>query len=394
MSIRVAFYSHNGYGLGHLRRNLKLAQALMRRRPNADILLITGSAGLHEMPLAPHLDYIKLPSVKKQGTGRWRPQALDIEMEHLLRLRRTMIVEAVRAYRPHLFVADFLPLGVEGELLPTLEELHKRSDARAVIGFRDILDAPAAVREAWQSDGSLEAMAELYDLVLVYGEQSWFDFAAYGLPPELPRYVGLLGEPEATVRARSEHVRILATSGGGTDGYPVLAAAVEAFALLGDELGDARACTAVAGPLMPAADLERLRTLGKRAGARVRRFIDDLPRTLARARVVVGMAGYNTVCDVLSYRRPALIVPRLGPSQEQPLRARILAERGLATMLPLGSCTARDVADALLPLVDAPAYPEDALPDLGGVDAAVDLLLDLVGDADRPRRAVVSSHSR
>src|SRR3954447_10221125 len=116
VSLRIAFYSHNGFGLGHITRNAKLAQALLRHRPNADILLITGSAGLNELPAIPNVDYVKLPSVRKQAAGRWRPQSLDIEMEHLLRLRRTMILETIRAYRPHLLVADSLPLGVEREL--------------------------------------------------------------------------------------------------------------------------------------------------------------------------------------------------------------------------------------------------------------------------------------
>jgi predicted glycosyltransferase len=97
LSLRVAFYSHNGFGLGHITRNAKLAQAFLRRRPNADVLLITGSAGLHEVPLGPNLDVVKLPSVRKQATGRWRPHALDIEMENLLSLRRTFILESIRA---------------------------------------------------------------------------------------------------------------------------------------------------------------------------------------------------------------------------------------------------------------------------------------------------------
>src|SRR3954463_7428976 len=149
VSLRIAFYSHNGFGLGHITRNAKLAQALLRHRPNADILLITASAGLNELPAIPQVDYVKLPSVRKQSAGRWRPQSLDIEMEHLLRLRRVMILEAVRAYRPHLFVADYLPLGVERELAPALELLRERGDARAAIGFRDILDDPTSVKESW-----------------------------------------------------------------------------------------------------------------------------------------------------------------------------------------------------------------------------------------------------
>jgi predicted glycosyltransferase len=378
MSLRVAFYSHNGFGLGHVSRNATLAASLLGRRPNADVLLITGSAALHEFPLPPNIDYVKLPSVRKQATGRWRPQALDIEMEHLIGLRRTIILEAVRSYRPHLFVADFLPLGVDGELIATLEELGDRSDARTVIGFRDLLEDPAVVAQTWDVDGTREALGELYDLVLVYGEPAWFDFEQYGLPADLPRYVGLLGDPEATpIRPRTT-VRLLATSGGGADGYPVLSAALEAVPLLDARVEGGVRCTALTGPLMPDPDVERLRGIGKRVGGRVHRFADDLQSKLARSSVIVGMAGYNTVCEVLSYRTPAVVVPRPGPSTEQTMRARILGQRGLAAVLPLAECTGQAVADAVEPLVEGDGYPEDAVPNLGGIAAATDALLELL----------------
>jgi predicted glycosyltransferase len=379
LSLRVAFYSHNGFGLGHVRRSLKLAEGLLRRRPNADVLLLTGSAGLHRFPVPANVDYIKLPSVRKQATGRWRPQALDIEMEHLLRLRQTIILEAIRAYRPHLFVADFLPLGVDGELAPALEELAARDDARTVIGFRDILDDPATVRQTWDTDGTHGAIKDLYDLTLVYGEPTWFDFAAYDLDPDQVRYVGFLGEPDVVIRARPPgDVRMIVTCGGGGDGYAVLAAALEAVEPLQVAFAGKIGCTVLTGPLMPEPDVARLRAIGKRVGGRVHRFADDLQAKLARSTIVVGMAGYNTVCDVLSFRRPAVIVPRPGPSGEQPIRAQIMAKRGLATALPLSQCTSSELARVVLPLFEETTYPEAELPDLHGVERAVDALLELM----------------
>jgi predicted glycosyltransferase len=376
--MRVAFYSHNGYGLGHVRRNLKLAEGLFRRRPNADVLLLTGSAGLHRFALPANVDYIKLPSVRKQASGRWRPAALDIEMEHLLHLRQTIILESIRAYRPHLFVADFLPLGVERELLPALEELSARGDARTVIGFRDLLDDPLEVRRSWE-DGSRAAIDELYDLTLVYGEQRWFDFAAYGLDPDQVRYVGLLGDPDVTpVQRPLRDVRVTVTCGGGYDGYAVLAAALDALEPLRETFqGDVR-CTLLTGPLMPDADVARLRAVGKRVGARVHRFAEDLHAKLARSTVVVGMCGYNTVCDVLSFRRPTVIIPRPGPSGEQPMRAQILKKRGLASVVPLSRCTGAVLAKAVEPLLETDSYAEKHLPELHGVERAVDALLELV----------------
>lgn len=382
MSLRIAFFSHNGFGLGHASRNLKLARGLLAARPGADVLIITGSSGLHELPIPAHVDYVKLPSVRKQATDRWRPQALDIEMEHLIALRRTIILESVRAYRPHLFVADFLPLGVEGELMPTLQELKDRKDAHTVIGFRDILDDPDVVRRGWERDGTMDALTGLYDMVLVYGEQKWFDFSAYGLPADLPRYVGRLGDPSAASRLQStgNDLRLVATCGGGADGYPMLAAALEAGAELAASAEGSVKVNAYTGTLMAESDVERLRQIAKPGSGRVHRFAEDLSRKLGRSTAVIGMAGANTVDDILSYRRRAVIVPRPGPSREQLIRARLLSERGLATVLPLGQCTGETLAEALRALLrDRGDYPESAVPDLNGVRRSVEALLELAG---------------
>jgi predicted glycosyltransferase len=91
------------------------------------------------------------------------------------------------------------------------------------------------------------------------------------------------------------------------------------------------------------------------------------------------MAGANTVDDILSYRRPAVLVPRAGPSREQLIRARLLSERGLATVLPLGQCTGATVAEALRAVIQPHDYPEAAIPDLDGVRRSVEALLELAG---------------
>ena len=48
---------------------------------------------------------------------------------------------------------------------------------------------------------------------------------------------------------------------------------------------------------------------------------------------VVGMGGYNTFCEILSFDKPALIVPRISPREEQLIRARRAVELGVIDML-------------------------------------------------------------
>src|SRR5262249_11186003 len=48
---------------------------------------------------------------------------------------------------------------------------------------------------------------------------------------------------------------------------------------------------------------------------------------------VIAMGGYNTMCEVLSFEKHALIVPRVSPKPEQLIRAARMRDLGLIEML-------------------------------------------------------------
>ena len=50
-------------------------------------------------------------------------------------------------------------------------------------------------------------------------------------------------------------------------------------------------------------------------------FDNRMEELIAGAKAVVAMGGYNTYCEILSFDKPALIVPRVEPRQEQLIRA-------------------------------------------------------------------------
>jgi hypothetical protein len=54
---------------------------------------------------------------------------------------------------------------------------------------------------------------------------------------------------------------------------------------------------------------------------------------MARAIGVVAMGGYNTFCEILSFDKRAVIVPRTAPRMEQYIRAARAQELGLVSML-------------------------------------------------------------
>ena len=91
----------------------------------------------------------------------------------------------------------------------------------------------------------------------------------------------------------------------------------------------------VLGPYMPAKKRRKLIKQGRRASPIIKiiEFDNRMEELIAGAKAVVAMGGYNTYCEILSFDKPALIVPRVKPRQEQLIRARRAAELGLIEML-------------------------------------------------------------
>jgi predicted glycosyltransferase/ABC-type cobalamin/Fe3+-siderophores transport system ATPase subunit len=346
---RVLFYSHNGVGVGHLQRQLDLAKAYHRRHPASAILLATGSRGASMFEFPDGIDYLKLPALRMVDRYRnWEPRDLPLAIETVVEMRTEMLRETVRNYAPDLLVADFMPAGPYGELLPALDEL-KRQGGSAIAGFRDIVDEPGFVRELWQETGVFDVLRNHYCDVCVYGDPGVFDFEEYGLGAAsgIPvHYCGYLGRPTPEERPEAgPGPYVLATSGGGADGSLVLDQFLHAAKLARPELGGR--WLAVSGPLMADTDHERLVRLGARFDVEVRRVVPDLRLEIAQADCIVAMAGYNTVCDVLSYRRPAVLVPRPGPSQEQSLRADRLQAWNAAEVIRPSELSSREMANAI-----------------------------------------------
>ncbi len=366
---RVVFYSHNGVGVGHLQRQLDLAKAYHLRHPDSAILLITGSRGASMFEFPEGIDYLKLPSLQMVDRYRnWVPRDLPLATDTVTEMRSEMLRETVRNFAPDLLIADFMPAGPYGELLPALDELQRHGGA-AIAGFRDIVDEPGFVRELWEETGVFETLRRHYAEICVYGDPAVMDFKEYGL--DTVRYCGYLGRPETGAVRHDDRPYVLATSGGGADGSLVLDQFLHAAELLRPELGGR--WLAVSGPLMADDDHERLVRLGDRFGVEVRRVVPELRTEVAGADCIVAMAGYNTVCDVLSYRRPAVLVPRSGPSQEQSLRAERLRDWDAAAVLRSSELTSQAMANAIRAVIARGAPPAPPV-SLDGIRTTLDVL--------------------
>ena len=397
--LRIVLYSHDTYGLGHLRRNTTIAHSLVQRGPELEITLVSGSPLAGQWPLPKQVSIVNLPPVLKVGADQYRP--VDRRSMSGVRAERAgIIASTLMRIRPDIFLVDHAPLGMKGELGLALQMARAElPSTRVVLGLRDILDNPDVVRASWLAQGVYRTIEEAYDQVLVYGSRNLFDVVReYGLPDALAdrvHFTGYIAKDRGMETAingrqawsRARRVgdrRILVMGGGGGDAAPMLLAAIDAWESLRNLLyGEA---VIVIGPLMSLQDREAVeRRASQVNGVQIVRSSTNMLSLVAAADVVVSMGGYNSVVEAVAARKPLVICPRTTPRLEQLMRAEIMARLGLAHVARLdgeGEAPAR-IADALVEALKAGPPPAEAWRaiDLGGAERVTDLVLGAVGTA-------------
>ncbi|MFT3810345.1 MAG: glycosyltransferase [Micropepsaceae bacterium] len=350
---RVLLYSHDSFGLGHLRRCRALGGALTAARPDLTTLIISGSPIIGAFEFPERVDFVRVPGVIKLRDGAYTPTKLTVETADAFRLRAEIIEETARVFRPDLLIVDKEPLGLRGELTQTLRAA-KDAGTRIVLGLRDVLDDAEALDQEWARKNVGPALADLYDEIWIYGVRDIFDpLAGLTLPPGLDartRYTGYLRRDTAAIGRGQPRTPlpdtpyVLVTTGGGGDGEGLIDWALAAYEHFGDDLPPA---VFVLGPFMDPAHQEgflaRAAALPE-VSATV--FDAEMERIVERAGGVIAMGGYNTFCEILSFDKPAVIVPREKPRREQWIRAARAQELGLARMLedPAEQGGTRDIA--------------------------------------------------
>lgn len=362
---RVMLYSHDTFGLGHLRRSRALAQAITSADKNASALILTGSpvAGRFDFPR--RVDHVRLPGVTKMRDGSYVSKTMGMSIEQTTDLRTALIRSAIAEYDPDILIVDKEPCGFRGELLPALEDLSQSGHARIVLGLRDVLDEPDVLRAEWERKNAIEATERFYDEIWVYGTREIYDPVA-GLPlsPETRARMHWTGYLRREVHCAADipdERYILVTPGGGGDGHAMVDLVLSAYESDPNLQPGAKL---VYGPFLSGELRAEFETRVEALNGRVTSvgFESQIETLYAGAEGVVGMGGYNTFCEVLSFDKRALIVPRTVPRLEQYIRAKHAEDMGLIRMLDetRDGLTPNAMIKAIRNLADQP-LPSDAV---------------------------------
>jgi predicted glycosyltransferase len=337
---RVLIYSHDSFGLGHLRRCRAIAHSLVDTDPIVSVLILSGSPIIGSFDFRSRVDFVRVPGVIKLRNGEYVSLNLHINIDETLAIRSSIIRHTADIFDPDLLIVDKEPVGLRGEVRDTLDLLQRRGTT-LILGLRDVMDDPEALESEWERKQAVPALEQYYDEIWVYGLPQICDPLAGLSVPQSVRarmtYTGYLRRSRSELQLTPEILGIigsdflLVTPGGGGDGEALIDLLLSAYEY---DRALPNPALLVFGPFMLP---EQRAAFASRAArldnVRAITFNARLESLMARAAGVVAMGGYNTFCEILSFDKPALIMPRTAPRLEQFIRTRRAAELGLLTML-------------------------------------------------------------
>ncbi|MFH1137385.1 MAG: glycosyltransferase [Pseudomonadota bacterium] len=362
----ILMYSHDTYGLGHIRRTMAIASHL--RDEYTNILILTGSPIVGSFPLPDQIDFVRIPGMIKKTNDEYVPLSIRINPTHALDIRKNIIKATAKAFQPQLFIVDKEPLGLKQEILPTLKWMKRcLPETRTILGLRDIMDDSKVVRKDWRERGVYEVMDKLYNEIWVYGVQEFYDpIKEYGIPESISDKMTFTGyitraipDSEAVRRARKKIIStkngeklVVVTAGGGGDGYAMMSAYLKM--LEEKPNGVPFYSILVTGPFMPRHERDDLTERARKRGVKTLHFHRRMEEMLGAADLVVSMGGYNTVCEILSQGTNSLIIPRETPRREQLIRAQVLKSQNMADYIPWNAVNGQSLFQKITEILENP----------------------------------------
>jgi len=362
-NFNILMYSHDTYGLGHIRRTMAIANHL--RDKNTNILILTGSPIAGRFSFPQQVDFVRIPGMIKKTNDEYQPLSIRIDPEQALSIRTNIIKATAETFRPNLFIVDKEPLGLKREVLSTLEWFKEFSPStRSILGLRDILDDSAVIRKDWQAKNVYSYLEKLYDEIWIYGNKEIYDpVEMYRMPESLHDRIKFTGyiprkqlgqKNKASVRKRyrilDDDKFILITTGGGGDGAEVLEHYIAMHNYYPTSLPFKSII--ITGPFMPKKKRTQFRKRAQRFGIKTIPFHPKLEELISAADLVISMGGYNTICEILTQQTPSLIIPRQTPRKEQLIRAQRLKSKGLLDFIPWDEVTPQLFREKIITLLN------------------------------------------
>jgi predicted glycosyltransferase len=380
----VLFYVQHLLGIGHVRRALRLAEAVARE--GIGVTVVSGGEPLAGIICAEAIHIVQLAPIRSldatfKNLAGANGQPIDLKLQEA---RRDALLAALDSTRPDAVVIEAFPFGRRAfrfEIEPLIEAARSRCPRpRILCSVRDIVVAP---EEASRLREIIDRVRADFDFVLVHGDPAFIPLeASFSIASEIADrliYTGYIGDPDqadggAETTGANE---VLVSVGGGAVGCALLSTALDVRR---------QGCLAdltwrlLAGPTLPEQAFEGLAE-ALPDNVILERYRREFPKMLRHCRLSVSQAGYNTILDILAAGARAVVVPFASEREtEQQLRAERLAACGVLELLPETQLTAAELARAIERAIKRDRRTISV--DMGGARCSAHLIANMLRDPE------------
>ena len=350
---KILFYCQYLAGMGHLVRSTEIIRSLVQ---DFQVCLVIGGEPIEQFQVPDGVEVVYLPALREESGELI---ALNQSVASVKVARRQQLLSLFEKFQPDCVITECFPFSkykMAFELLPLLERA-KAAQVKVVCSLRDLIMTQSMSEKglARKQARILDQIRQFYDLVLCHSDRNLQSLeSCFPSTHALTCEVFYTGYVAQSLAASSEHQkniqspRIVASVGGGRDGYSLLKAISEVGPLLQQAIP--HRIYAFAGPFMPESEFESLQSLATpQPNFTLQRFTPHLMDYLYGADLSISLGGYNTTMNVLSTQVRSLILPSPSPDQadEQWIRASRLAQLGAVNVLSPNQLSPATLAHAI-----------------------------------------------
>lgn len=347
-TFNILMYSHDTYGLGHIRRTMAIAEQL--RKSNTNILILTGSPIAGRLKFPKYVDYVRIPGMIKKANDEYFPLTIRIDPLQAMEIRQSIIMATVKTFLPDLFIVDKEPQGLKKEVLPALEWIKENlKKTKTILGLRDIMDDSETVKADWNKKNIYSTIENFYSEVWVYGQKNIYNpIQEYDIPESINKKLHFTGyiprkiskesavdELRLQLNVMKNETLVTVTTGGGGDGFYVLDCYLTMLEKMkAQSILPGFQSVLLAGPFLSRNDKDFILERANELGIQSYDFFSDMETLIAASDIIVCMGGYNTICEAISSKTMSLVIPREVPRKEQYIRAQAFNREGLIEFIP------------------------------------------------------------
>ena len=371
---KIMFYVQHLLGIGHLARASLICEQFAQQ--GHDITMVMGGTPVNGFPSG-SVKVLQLP-ILKAGVLRFN----DLTDEHgqivgdtYKQNRCELLLEFFNSFQPDVLIIEAFPFGrrqMRFELLPLLEAAKQATKKPIIAGsVRDIVQEKNNPKRAIET---VETLNKYFDLLLVHGDPSFAKldetFERTNEIQQLVRYTGLVAGKVTPLMGPSYDVVV--SAGGGVAGEAIMLNALKAKPL--SKLATANWVFLVGPNLCPHVRA-KLSEMSDNS-VTIENSRPDFRALLARAKLSISQAGYNTTADILQAKCSSILVPYAqGGETEQSLRAEKLQQQKLVSIVNEDELTPQKLAHAIDIMMSTRGSVARTDINMTGASKSVELLL-------------------